>query len=84
MTTDSIVLVRYFAGAREAAGCSEEKLTAATLGDLVRVIGDRHGDRLTAVLRASSFLIDGLASHERSMPLPAGATIDVLPPFAGG
>ena len=84
MTTDSIVLVRYFAGARVAAGCSEEKFAAATLGDLVQMIGARHGDRLAAVLRASSFLVDGLAIHDRSMPLPEGASIDVIPPFAGG
>jgi len=63
---------------------SEEKFAAATLGDLVQMIGARHGDRLAAVLRASSFLVDGLAIHDRSMPLPEGASIDVLPPFAGG
>jgi sulfur-carrier protein len=36
------------------------------------------------VLAASSFLVDGLAAHDRSAPLPAEATVDVLPPFAGG
>jgi molybdopterin converting factor small subunit len=81
---DSMVLVRYFAGARAAAGCAEEKVTAATLGDLIDVIGARHGDRLAVVLRASSFLVDGLAGHDRTAALPEGATVDVLPPFAGG
>jgi molybdopterin converting factor small subunit len=79
-----MVLVRYFAGARAAAGCAEEKLTATTLGALIDIIGARHGDRLATVLRASSFLVDGLASHDRAAVLPEGATVDVLPPFAGG
>jgi sulfur-carrier protein len=35
-------------------------------------------------LKAASFLVDGLACHDRQAALPAGATVDVLPPFAGG
>jgi len=76
--------VRFFAGARAAAGRNEEHLAAATLEDLLRLLAERHGDRLTAVLAASSYLVDGLACHDRRAPIPAGATIDVLPPFAGG
>jgi molybdopterin converting factor small subunit len=29
-------------------------------------------------------LLDGLAVHDRDQALPDGATVDVLPPFAGG
>jgi molybdopterin synthase sulfur carrier subunit len=36
------------------------------------------------VLKAASFLIDGLTSHNPEAALPADATVDVLPPFAGG
>jgi len=32
---------------------------------------------------ASTFLVDGLAVAD-DLPLPPAATIDVLPPFAGG
>jgi molybdopterin synthase sulfur carrier subunit len=78
-----VVHVRYFAGARAAAGVSEETLAADTLDELVTAISGR-GDRLAAVLAASSFLVDGLAVHDRGVPLSNGATIDVLPPFAGG
>jgi molybdopterin converting factor small subunit len=84
MVAGQMILVRYFAGARAAADCPEEKLTAATLDDLVATLGQRHGDRLVSVLAASSFLVDGIANHDRSAALPAGATVDVLPPFAGG
>ncbi|MFG1915114.1 MoaD/ThiS family protein [Micromonospora sp. NPDC048898] len=77
--------IRYFAGARAAAGHAEEVLPAGrSLDDLTAELVRRHGDRLAAVLRVASFLVDGVTCHDREAPLPAGATIDVLPPFAGG
>ncbi|MEU7803096.1 MoaD/ThiS family protein [Micromonospora arborensis] len=77
--------VRYFAGARAAAGHREEAMPAGrSLDDLTAELVRRHGDRLGAVLRVASFLVDGVTCHDRQAPLPAGATIDVLPPFAGG
>ena len=78
-----MALVRYFAGARAAAGVSEEKLAATTLDDLVAAVGAR-GDRMASVLAVSSFLVDGLACHDRAAALPSDCTVDVLPPFAGG
>jgi len=79
-----LALVRYFAGARAAAGRTEESVPAATLDLLLADIAARHGDRLASVLRASSFLVDGTVCHDRAAPLPDTATVDVLPPFAGG
>jgi len=38
---------------------------------------------LAAVVAVSSFLVDGQAGAD-DRPLPPSATIDVLPPFAGG
>jgi molybdopterin synthase sulfur carrier subunit len=77
--------VRYFAGARAAVGgLSSESAEAATLEELTQVLADRHGERLALVMKAASFLVDGLTCHDRDAPLPADATIDVLPPFAGG
>ncbi len=77
--------VRYFAGARAAAGRTEETASAGrSLDELVDELAARHGERLSAVLKAASFLVDGVACHDRRAPLPAGATVDVLPPFAGG
>ncbi|MEW2143622.1 MoaD/ThiS family protein [Micromonospora vinacea] len=77
--------VRYFAGARAAVGRAEEAISAGrTLDDLTAELTQRHGDRLAVVLRAASFLVNGVTCHDRQAPLPAGATIDVLPPFAGG
>ena len=79
-----MLTVRYFAGARAASGVPVESVGAATLDDLTRVLTDRHGERLAVVLKAASFLVDGLTCHDRHAALPAGATVDVLPPFAGG
>ncbi|GAB3383312.1 MoaD/ThiS family protein [Micromonospora halotolerans] len=77
--------VRYFAGARAAAGRAEETVAAGrSLDALLDELTERHGERLAVVLKAASFLVDGMACHDRQAPLPAGATVDVLPPFAGG
>jgi molybdopterin converting factor small subunit len=79
-----MVTVRYFAGARAAAGVAEEKVTAATLADLVAMATTEHGEALGKVLAVASFLVDSVVWHDRAAALPDGASIDVLPPFAGG
>ncbi|MGY1806530.1 MoaD/ThiS family protein [Blastococcus sp. SYSU D00669] len=79
-----MITVRYFAGARAAAGVDTETRDAATLDELVRQIVDSHGDRLEKVLTACSFLVDGTTTRDRSLALAPGAVVDVLPPFAGG
>jgi molybdopterin converting factor small subunit len=81
------VRVRYFAGARAAAGRDEEtvQLSAdATVQNLVDELVGRHGAALTKVLTACSFLLDGVAVRDTSIALPDGSGVDVLPPFAGG
>jgi molybdopterin converting factor small subunit len=79
-----VVTVRFFAGARAAAGRTADQAAATTLEQLIAELGAAYGARLSAVLAASSYLVDGLAWHDRTARLPAGATVDVLPPFAGG
>jgi molybdopterin synthase sulfur carrier subunit len=79
-----VVLVRYFAAARAAAGVSEEKLDAPTLAHLLDALAARHGSQLATVLARCSFLVDGLACHDRDASLAADTVVDVLPPFAGG
>jgi molybdopterin converting factor small subunit len=77
--------VRYFAGARAAAGgASTEPAEASSLQELAQLLTDRHGERLGLVLKSASFLVNGLTCHDRQAPLPTDATVDVLPPFAGG
>ncbi|MFS8100010.1 MoaD/ThiS family protein [Lentzea alba] len=82
------VKVRYFAGARAAAGVADEDLlldsAEPTVALVVSTIGELHGSQLGKVLAASSFLLDGVAVRDTSVRVPAGAQLDVLPPFAGG
>ncbi|MBO0840017.1 MAG: MoaD/ThiS family protein [Sciscionella sp.] len=81
------IRVRYFAGARAAAGVDEEPVLVpdgGTVEDALAEIGSRRGEGLCTVLRACSFLLDGIAVHDRARPLADGALLDVLPPFAGG
>lgn len=80
-----MAVVRYYAGARVAAGVSEEQVYADDLAVLLARLRDRHGEPLTRVLTACSFLVDGEPAHpDRPTELTERATVDVLPPFAGG
>jgi len=78
------VTVRYFAGARAAAGVDTETRDAATLDQLVAQIVGEHGEKLARVLTACSFLVDGTSTRDRASALSPGSVVDVLPPFAGG
>lgn len=76
------VTVRLFAAARSAAGTGE---TTAAPGTLASVIDDlvARFPQVQRVTPMCSFLVDGLRSGPDAPVLP-GATVDVLPPFAGG
>ncbi|MDA3628127.1 MoaD/ThiS family protein [Saccharopolyspora sp. WRP15-2] len=81
------VQVRYFAGARAAAGVPEETVRLSgptTVSDVISAVLDLRGEGLAKVLPACSFLLDGVAVRDRGTTVPASATLDVLPPFAGG
>jgi sulfur-carrier protein len=79
-----VATVRYFAGARAAAGRSAEEIPAGTLKELVEELELRHGSALARVLTVCSFLVDGQGCREPATPLGDAVTVDVLPPFAGG
>jgi sulfur-carrier protein len=81
------VTVRWFAAARAAAGVEAESVTVpvgATMDILLKTVRATHGDELGRVLDRCSFLLDEVAVRDRDVPLHGGATVDVLPPFAGG
>lgn len=87
VTSGVRVLVRYFAGARAAAGVAEEhvELSAAadSVADALAAVLARRTD-LDRVLPACSFLLNGVAVRDHGTTVPDGGEIDVLPPFAGG
>ena len=78
MTTD----VRLFAAAAAAAGTPATTSDAPTLTGLQTDLIERYPD-LAPVLLRCSFLVDGLVT-QHDVPLDGVATVDVLPPFAGG
>jgi molybdopterin converting factor small subunit len=75
------VTVRYWAGAKRAAGVEKESLTAGTIAELRSLLAARP--ELSKVAAVASFLVDGRQAGEGSV-LHDGAEVDVLPPFAGG
>jgi len=75
--------IRYWAAARAAAGTPEEPYDGSTLADVLAVAVEAHGPALARVLSVASFLVDGVRSDPGAL-LADGATIEVLPPFAGG
>lgn len=81
-----MITVRYFAGAQAAAGTDEETLPEGadrTVQEVAELLATRHGAELARVLAASTFLVNEVAGP-RDRVVPTGATLDVLPPFAGG
>ncbi|MEW1952909.1 MoaD/ThiS family protein [Terrabacter sp. NPDC080008] len=76
------VTVRYWAAARAAAGTDSDHQDGATVGEVVDAATVEHPG-LERVTRVASFLLDG-RKVGRDEPVRAGATVEVLPPFAGG
>ena len=81
------IQVRYFAGARAAAGRTEETVSVqagSTISDVIATLSTRHGEPLQRVLTAASYLVDGVAVRDKSNVVTDSIQLDVLPPFAGG
>ena len=81
------VRVRFFAAARAAAGTPETTIEVpapATVADVLHAAAAQCGPGLAAVLARCSFLLDQVAVHGRDTGVGSAATLDVLPPFAGG
>jgi molybdopterin converting factor small subunit len=88
--TETGVLVRYWAGARAAAGISEESVPGPlTLAQLLDEVVLRHADRprLKDVVSVCSVLVGDRpvgTSDPAAVVLRPGDTVELLPPFAGG
>lgn len=79
------VVIRYWAGAKHAAGVESDTVAARTVGEALDIVLARH-PTLAPVLALSSVLIDGAAgsADERDRELTPGGVVEILPPFAGG
>lgn len=81
------VRLRFFASARAATGLAEQEVTLAgpaTVADALSRVVAAPGQPLDRVLARCSFLVNGVATTDRSSALHDGDLVDVLPPFAGG
>lgn len=80
-----MITVRYFAAAAEAAGTTTERLAVGSAADVRPALVAAHGAALSRVLPRCTVLVDGTRlPDDATGPLPPDATVDVLPPFAGG
>ena len=87
-----VIVVRFWASAREAAGASSDEVPVpgpGSLTDRVRRVVARHGDRerLPRVLGVCSVLVGDRpvsAEDPDGVVVPPGSAVEFLPPFAGG
>jgi molybdopterin synthase sulfur carrier subunit len=86
-----VIQVRYWAAARTAAGCDAEEIPVTgpmTLTDVLAEAVRRHpGTRLADVLGVCSVLLGDrpVATEDPGeLLVQPGATLEFLPPFAGG
>ena len=77
------VEVHLFAAARAAVGAS---MVAEEPGSLEAILDRLEAGHpaFAAVRPRCSYLVDGIAAHDPTVPVAAGGRVDVLPPFAGG
>lgn len=88
---ETAITVRYWAGARAAAGTAEDVLDAdgdLTLADVVARVLELHpGDRMARTVAVCSVLVGDQPVGSRdpgAVVVPAGSIVELLPPFAGG
>ncbi len=82
-----MAVLRYWAGARAAAGVREQVVDAANLADALDAASAPRDEGFARVLGVCSFVVDeqpvGLTPHTE-VALAADSVVEVLPPFAGG
>ena len=85
------VTVRYWAGARAAAGTAEDDFAVdgdVTLADLVSLVLERHpDDRMARTVAVCSVLLGDRPVRSQdpaSVLVEPGSVVELLPPFAGG
>lgn len=75
--------VRFFAQAKDAAGCARSESSAATVGGVLEDMIGRFGDPLAAVIRTSAVWLNGEAASPDDA-VSAHDEVAVLPPVSGG
>lgn len=90
-STPDEITVRYWAGARAAAGVAEDRIAVegpVTLAEVVGRVRALHPDqRMAGVLEVCSVLVGDLpvgTEDPESVLVRPGQGVEFLPPFAGG
>lgn len=83
------VTLHYWAAVRAAAGIPGEIVDAGTLAEALAAARTAHADspRFGPVLDICAVVVDGTPAGSRdhaTITLADGATVELLPPFAGG
>ena len=88
---ETAIVVRYWAGARAAAGTAEDVLEVTgelTLADVVAQVLERHpGEQMARTVGVCSVLLGDQPVRSQdpaSVVVRPGAVVELLPPFAGG
>lgn len=91
MSETQVITVRYWAGAKHAAGTDRDQLatqTPLTLAEVRdRAVALHPGTRLAEVLAVCSALVGDLpvgSADPGEVVVRPGETVEFLPPFAGG
>lgn len=80
-----MITFRLFAAARAAAGTAEVHVPAGPASTVLPSLVAGLPERFARVLSVSSLVSEGTRLDPSSdEPIPDGAVVDVLPPFAGG
>lgn len=85
------VTVRYWAGARAAAGTAEDSFEVTSelsLSELVGLVLERHpDDRMARTVAVCSVLVGDRPVRSQdpdAVVIAPGSVVELLPPFAGG
>ncbi|HEX5917550.1 MAG TPA: MoaD/ThiS family protein [Nocardioides sp.] len=91
---ETAITVRYWAGARAAAGTAEDVLEVdasageLTLADVVARVLERHpGEQMARTVGVCSVLLGDQPVRSQDpavVVVPPGSVVELLPPFAGG
>ncbi len=84
-----VVEVRYWAAIRAVAARTSDRVPAGSLAQVLTAVRALHSaaPRFGEVLTVCSVLVDEHPVGTRepaAVDVPAGSTVDLLPPFAGG
>jgi MoaD family protein len=75
--------VRFFAQARDAAGCREAEIEGDTVDAVLRTAIDRFGPTLGDVIGTSAIWVNG-EQADSAQAISATDEVAVLPPVSGG